>query len=119
MTNFKCCIFYAMMFLSFSINAMRQAVGHYTGNGGASKAIAGLGFQPEAILVKPANAPSSFIATSTMTAGKAKVLSSANASASNYVNSFDADGFTAGSSANARGIIYYYVALLFSIASRY
>lgn len=90
---------------------MRQAVGHYTGNGGASSVISGLGFQPEAVLVKPANTSSSFIATSTMTAGKAKLLSSANVPASNYVNSFDADGFTAGSSANASGVIYYYVAL--------
>ncbi len=111
MTNLKCSIFYAMMFLSISANALRQAVGHYTGNGGASKAISGLGFQPEAVLVKPANASSSFISTSTMSAGKSKVLSSANVPASNYVNSFDADGFTAGSSANASGIIYYYVAL--------
>ena len=111
MTNLKCSIFCAMTFLFISVNAMRQAVGHYTGNGTASKAISGLGFQPEAILVKPGNASTSFLATSTMTAGRAKVLSTANAPAANYINSFDADGFTAGSSANANGVIYYYVAL--------
>ncbi len=111
MINLKCSIFYAMMLFCLSLTAMRQAVGHYTGNGGASRAITNLGFQPEAVLVKPATASTSFIATSTMTAGRAKILSSANVPAANYVNSFDADGFTAGSSANANGVIYYFVAL--------
>jgi len=111
MTNLKCSIFCAIMTICLSTHAMRQAVGHYTGNGAATRTITGLGFQPEVVLVKPASSSTGFIATSTMTAGKAKLLSTTDAPIANYVNSLDANGFTAGSLANSNGVVYYYVTL--------
>jgi len=89
---------------------MRQAAGQYVGTGAATRAVTGLGFQPEVILVKPASTSAAFITTSTMASGRTKVLDPANVLQSNYINSIDADGFTAGTSANSNGVTYYYVA---------
>ncbi|MCX6182403.1 MAG: hypothetical protein NT150_10785, partial [Bacteroidetes bacterium] len=89
--------------------------GSYTGNGGASKSITGLGFKPEVVLVKGGGMQSAWISTSTMTAGYAKILTAPNdvdAPSTGMINSLDNDGFTVGASAlaNANGVVYYYTA---------
>lgn len=87
--------------------------GSYEGDGNATQAITGIGFQPEVVLVKADHASyDGWIATSTMDAGDAKELTGANALATGRISSLDADGFTVGThdDANASGVTYYFVA---------
>jgi hypothetical protein len=96
---------------AFTANA-GFVTGKYLGNGGASKAITGLGFRPEVILVKASGSQNGWIATSTMTTGYAKDLTTSNAPLTGYISSIDANGFTVANSqhSNAAGTTYYYVA---------
>jgi hypothetical protein len=103
-------LLFAAFIICSSGFGMRQAAGQYTGTGGATRVVTGLGFQPEVILVKPASTNAAFITTSTMASGKTKVLDPANILQSNYITTIGADGFTAGTSANTLGRIYYFVA---------
>ncbi|MCX6181953.1 MAG: T9SS type A sorting domain-containing protein [Bacteroidetes bacterium] len=102
---------FLFFFTTISLSASYIS-GKYTGNGAASKAVTGLGFKPEVVLVKGASTQDGWIATSTMTTGYAKLLTSTDAPTTGYINSFDTDGFTVGSSAtsNTNGATYYFVA---------
>ncbi len=102
-------LLFLLLLGNISIYSMKYAVGKYTGTGSGTKAVGSFGFQPEVILVKPSNSGDAFVATSTMPSGNTKRLS-ASTLASNYVNSLDANGFTAGTSANASSVTYYYIA---------
>ena len=89
--------------------AASYAYGSYMGDGTGSKAITGVSFTPEAVLVKPQGAYSAWIHTNTMAAGYVKVLSTAVAIETGYISTIDASGFTVGASANVTGILYHYV----------
>lgn len=104
---------FLILFILFTFTANASYIsGKYTGNGGASKSITGLGFKPEVVLVKGSGTQDGWIATSTMTAGYAKLLTSTDAPATGYINSLDSDGFTVGNSArsNTNATTYYFVA---------
>lgn len=107
-------LFYLLLFLCFvSKGSIEYYCGSYVGDGNATKAITGVGFQPEAVLVKADHASyDGWIATSTMDAGDAKELTGSNVLATGRINSLDADGFTLGTDddANASGVTYYYIA---------
>ena len=66
-------LLFIFVVISLQANAIYHS-GKYTGNGAAAQAIAGLGFRPEVVLVRPATTFGGWIATSTMTAGTAKGL---------------------------------------------
>ncbi len=87
--------------------------GTYTGDGAASHAIAGLGFQPDLVIVKAVTAEHSYARTKDMPAGMAKELASSQALQADLISSLDADGFTVGGNAaiNAAGIEYHWVAM--------
>jgi hypothetical protein len=97
--------------ISLSSNAIYIS-GKYTGNGAASKSVTGLGFKPEVVLVKGASTQDGWIATSSMTTGYAKLLTTNDPPATGYINTFDSDGFTVGNSStsNTNGAVYYFVA---------
>ncbi|MFM7023355.1 MAG: gliding motility-associated C-terminal domain-containing protein [Flavobacteriales bacterium] len=107
-------------FLVFTLSAHAIYLsGKYTGNGAATQAIAGLGFKPEVVLVRPgstAGGAGSWVATSSMTAGTAKGLYTPYdfaAPATGFISSIDADGFTVSKTkgwSNENGVTYYYVA---------
>jgi hypothetical protein len=86
--------------------------GRYEGDGNATQAVSGLGFQPEVILVKGAGSQTAWIATSTMTAGDAKLLNVETAPQTGIISSIDADGFTVANSSNSNssGVDYFFVA---------
>ena len=92
---------------------MRLATGSYTGNGADNRQFTGVGFQPDVVIIKSAQARAGIIRTSTMTGDAAKNVSSAGALAANLVQSLDTDGFTVGSSqdVNWSGYTYYWVAM--------
>lgn len=88
--------------------------GKYTGDGNATQAITGLGDQPDVLLVKEDGSGTAWIATSTMPAGEAKLLTDIDyGPKSGMISSFDSDGFTVantGGNSNDVGVTYYYVA---------
>lgn len=91
---------------------MLTAVGTYTGDGVDDRAITGIGFQPDFVLVK-GGANEAVVRTSTMDAGESKQLATGAACAANMVQALDSDGFTVGTDArvNANGTVYYYLAM--------
>lgn len=101
--------------LYFGIMKNSQAAytyGRYTGDGNATQAVSGLGFQPEVILVKGAGNQTAWLATSTMSSGDAKLLNVETAPQTGLISSLDADGFTVGNSSNSNseGVDYFFVA---------
>ncbi len=86
-----------------------MAVGSYTGNGGASQAIAGLGFSPEYAAVLPATAQRATQRYNGMTRG---FQFDQDTGTTTRVTSLDANGFTVGNSTevNQNATSYHYVA---------
>lgn len=92
--------------------AMQLASGSYTGNGMASHTIRGVGFRPDAVIIK-AHAPQlAVMRTATMSGDAAKHLAAATALQSARIMSLDGDGFSVGAHAevNQTGITYSWVA---------
>lgn len=89
------------------------AVGSYTGDDAATKAISGLGFQPNLVWIKgddgtlshPIWRPSSL-------AGDATLWFDATDATADYIESLDADGFTVGDDdgVNEAAVVYHWVA---------
>src|SRR3989337_1226620 len=75
------------------------AVGTYTGDGAASLAVTGLGFQPDLVILKGRAATATVWRSSSM-AGDTSAYFNNAANAANLIESLDADGFTVGSHAD-------------------
>jgi hypothetical protein len=85
--------------------------GSYTGNGVDNRAVSGLPFEPEAVMVKAATAETGVFRTSTMTGDSAKLFSPTG-NVANRIQSLTASGFTLGDSvqSNQNGTTYHWVA---------
>ncbi len=97
-----------------SFPGIRVASGSYSGNGSDNRAITGVGFQPDVVIVKSDdNSGVAEIRTSTMAGDNTKPMTGATALASNLIQSLDANGFTLGSSnaVNRNGRAYHWVAM--------
>jgi hypothetical protein len=100
-----------ILFIASMANGQTYATGNYIGNG-TSKAITGLGFSPECIMIKSNNAYEAVIChTSTSTKTK-RMGTTSVAMATGNVSSLDSDGFTVGSGAsvNTNAVVYQYIA---------
>lgn len=98
--------------LSLSAPAQGQVVsGTYTGNGAANRAITGVGFEPDVLIIKGNVTQTAVIRTNTMIGGLTKPIG-ATALTAGVVQSFGADGFTLGADAsvNQNGTTYYWIA---------
>ncbi len=86
--------------------------GTYTGNGAGTRQITGIGFQPEAVIVKGDIDESAVIRVATMPDGMVKQLAQDQPLLTNRIRAFIADGFEIGSDAdvNAPGVTYAWVA---------
>lgn len=95
-------------------NEFRVVSGQYVGDGTAAHAVTGIGFQPDLVILKGANASPAVARTRTMTGDAAKELGTSNALAAAHVRSLDPDGFTVGSDAsvNQSGTTYSWTAFL-------
>jgi hypothetical protein len=84
-------------------------VGSYTGNGGASRAVSGVGFQPEVAFVTSAGANQAMERFAGMTRSFAF---STGTGATNAITALDSDGFTVGNAGetNTNGTTYHYAA---------
>lgn len=94
--------------VAFRANSQAMRVGNYTGNG-ANRSFSGFGFSPEAVIVLGNNAARGVSRMSGMTRSFGFDASLGTTTA---VTSLDADGFSAGTAAeaNASGVAYHYVA---------
>jgi hypothetical protein len=76
---------------------IRVASGTYTGNGTDNRAITGVGFTPDVVIVKSDdNAGVTVMRTATMVGDNAKPLTGATALTANLIQSLDSNGFTIG-----------------------
>jgi hypothetical protein len=92
--------------------AVQFASGSYVGNGADGRSITGVGFQPDAVIIKGDTAQFAVMRTATMPADSSKELAEPAVLQANRIESLDADGFTVGSDArvNAAGINYFWMA---------
>lgn len=90
------------------------ATGTYIGDGSASQAITGVGFQPDLVIVKSPESKHSHIRTSSMPAGLSKHLAKADELKTDEIVSLDSDGFTVGdkNDSNASGVEYHWIAMI-------
>jgi len=113
---FACFLAMGLALLSARPAAAQMATGTYVGNGVAGRAITGVGFSPDAVLIKGIDfdpgltLTSAVLRTSTMANTKPLVLD--NAPTPNLIQSLNNDGFTIGSGrqVNQNGITFYWVA---------
>jgi uncharacterized repeat protein (TIGR01451 family) len=93
---------------------LRVVSGTYVGNGIAARAITGVGFQPDLLIIKSASASVGVMRTRVMTGDASKELGAATALVTGRISSLDFDGFTVGTngSVNRSGTTYYWTAML-------
>jgi hypothetical protein len=95
---------------------IRVASGTYTGNGTDNRAITGVGFQPDVVIVKSDdNAGVAVMRTATMVGDVTKPLSGATALTANMIQTLDSNGFTIGGGGgsnpvNKNGSAYHWTA---------
>ncbi|MGO8838103.1 MAG: beta strand repeat-containing protein [Limisphaerales bacterium] len=94
------------------ITPAQMLSGSYTGNGTDNRAITGLGFQPDVVIVKSASTNAAVIRTSTMSGDNTKEMVGATGLVANRIQSLDTNGFTVGTDAevNSSGVAYYWTA---------
>lgn len=92
--------------------------GSYTGNGSSGRAITGVGFAPDMVLIRRIGSTDLgdvpvYWANTSMSAGYSTTLRSDLAFATGFINSIDSDGFTISNHAhvNYNGDSYYYLAI--------
>lgn len=74
---------------------MRVVSGSYDGNNNDNRAITGVGFQPDLVIVKSSASQTAVFRSSTMSGDASKPVSATGLTA-NLIQSLDADGFTVG-----------------------
>jgi hypothetical protein len=95
--------------VAFKTNSQAMTVGNYTGNGGFSRNITGVGFQPELVMVLSDTGQRAVLRA----AGMSRTFRFENGTGvTSGVTAFGADGFTLGNSAevNSNGVAYHYIA---------
>ena len=92
----------------------QMATGTYTGDGADDRAITGVGFQPDVVIVKRYPNKNAVVRTSTMTGDASKKFIGDSGLLSNFIQSFEADGFTVGNEGggfvNESGKPYHWIA---------
>ena len=92
---------------------MRVATGTYAGDGTDNRAITGVGFQPDVLVVtRDTSGEVAVVRSSTMTGDATKLLVGGNALLTNRIQSLDLDGFTIGTNGaiNTSGVTYRWIA---------
>ncbi len=86
-------------------------VGAYVGNGTSPRLISSVGFQPDAVWVKPSGATAAMLKTSTMSANYAQYFTAtAQSTDGAFFTTLASSGFNVGASLNTASTVYYYVA---------
>jgi hypothetical protein len=92
--------------------AIKMASGTYTGNAADNRAITGVGFQPDFVIVKDTGNSEGAARTSSMAGDLTKPMGSLTTLQTDNIQSLDADGFTLGTNnrVNRNGRTYYWSA---------
>jgi len=98
--------------ISVATNGFRVASGTYTGTSLDNRNITGMGFQPDAVIVKGNALQVAVMRTSTMSGDATKPLSGATALATDRIQALQSDGFQVGTNAqvNSLSTTYYWTA---------
>lgn len=98
------------IYLAFDTTSAESAVGSYTGNGTADRAITGLGFQPDMVMTTGSDGRHSVFRITGMPANMSLLWT--NIANNNRIKSLTSDGFTLGNeaAANENGVVYHYMA---------
>ena len=110
-------VFFASIYISLgAVSARGQEfleTGSYNGNGEASQAITGLGFQPDVVFIKCHDNKRTVVTTADMGANRTKILADTKSLQSGLILSLDADGFSVGDpdEVNKANTEYYFIAL--------
>lgn len=104
-------LLFSILFYFSSEAQITWAYDEYTGTGSA-QSLSGVGFQPDALMIKENTTEEAVIVTGDMPAGEVKPMGSSTAHVTGRVTSLDADGFTLGTDAdvNSSGIEYQWIA---------
>lgn len=91
---------------------LQMQTGSYSGNATDNRAITGLSFQPDLVLVKGNNTQTGAVRTATMTGDASKPLAAATALSTGHIKALNATSFQVGTNArvNASGVAYNWVA---------
>lgn len=79
------------------------ATGSYTGNATNNRAITGLPFNPQVVIVKATTSQIAVVRTDTMSGSNSKPMTGATALATDRILSLDANGFTLGTNTQVNG----------------
>jgi hypothetical protein len=93
---------------------MQVKAGSYTGNGTVDRAVTGVGFQPDLVIVKRGNTgDTAFFRTTSMASGSSMTLRADSGIVTGGIKTFNSDGFTLGTNAevNSNLVTYYYLAV--------
>jgi hypothetical protein len=92
--------------------AIKMASGTYTGNGADNRAITGVGFQPDFVIVKDTGNGEGAARSSSMAGDLTKPMGTLTALQADNIQSLDADGFTLGTNnrVNRNGRTFYWTA---------
>ena len=95
-----------------SFGGVHLATGSHVGNAMDNRAITGLGFTPDYVLIKATSNRPAVSRSSSMAGDVSKAINGASALQANRIQSLDVDGFTLGTHAtvNANGAVYSWVA---------
>jgi hypothetical protein len=86
------------------ISAAQCLAGTYVGNGVDNRAITGLGFRPEVVIIRGSTTGVGAVLRSAAMVGDAsKIIAIGQALVTDHIQSLDADGFTSGTSADVNG----------------
>ena len=89
----------------------------YTGNGGDSRSITGVGFLPDFVLVKHASATNVAFVRFTAEAGDASMpLDNSSGEVADHIQALESDGIQVGTAENANTIVYNCIALKIFLA---
>ncbi len=100
--------------LCLQAHASDLKVGSYTGNGADSRSIAGVGFQPDTVIVMAADTSDDPVfSTSVHSADDSSYFNTTTAGGTDRIQAMETDGFQVGThaSVNANGVTYHYIAL--------
>jgi hypothetical protein len=95
------------------VGPLRIATGSYTGDATDDRAITGVGFQPDVVIIKSNSVQGAIMRTSTMSGDAAKRMVGASALGANLIQSLDSNGFTIGTELAVNAVLttYWWIAL--------
>jgi hypothetical protein len=96
-----------------SFGGLRVVSGLYVGTGVDNRAITGVGFDPDLVIVKGNTGQSAVTRTATMSGDNSKPMVGSAALGANMIQSLDTGGFTVGTDArvNSNNVIYHWTAI--------